>query len=119
MYTAPRIGLLREGKTPPDTRVALTPRQCRDMMKAVPGLSIVAQSSPTRCYIDDEYRAEGIPVVKDLSDCDILLGIKEVKVEEMIPDKTYLFFSHTKKAQPYNQALMQAMISKAHPNGRL
>ncbi len=112
MYSAHRIGLIREGKTPPDTRVALTPRQCRDMMKAMPGLSIVAQSSPTRCYTDDEYRAEGIPVMQDMSDCDILLGIKEVKIEELIPDKTYFFFSHTKKAQPYNQPLMQAMIAK-------
>jgi saccharopine dehydrogenase (NAD+, L-lysine forming) len=112
MYNVPRIGLIREGKTPPDTRVALTPRQCRDLMKAIPGLTIVAQSSPSRCYIDDEYRAEGVRVQEDMSDCDILLGIKEVCVEDLIPDKTYMFFSHTKKAQAYNRGLMQAMIAK-------
>lgn len=111
MYTT-RIGLIREGKNPPDTRVAFTPRQCREIMKAYPGLTIVAASSPTRCFTDDEYRAEGIEVVSDTTDCDILLGIKEVKVEELIPDKTYLFFSHTKKAQAYNRGLMQAMIQK-------
>jgi alanine dehydrogenase len=112
MYTATKIGLIREGKNPPDTRVALTPRQCREMMKAIPGLEIVAQSSPTRCFTDDEYRTEGIPVVQQVADCDILLGIKEVNIEDLIPDKTYLFFSHTKKGQAYNQGLMQAMIKK-------
>ncbi len=110
MYSAHCIGLLREVKTPPDTRVALTPRQCRDLMKSMPGLRIIAQSSPTRCFTDDEYRGEGVAVTDDLHACDILLGIKEVKMEELIAGKTYLFFSHTKKAQPYNQGLMQAMI---------
>lgn len=112
MYRATRIGLVREGKTPPDNRVALTPRQCRELMKSIPGLSIVAQRSAIRCFSDDEYRQEGIPVVDDLSDCDILLGIKEVRIEDLIRGKTYLFFSHTKKAQPYNRPLMQAMIKK-------
>jgi alanine dehydrogenase len=112
MYSATKIGLIREGKNPPDTRVALTPRQCRELMKAIPQLDIVAQSSPARCYTDDEYRNEGIPVVQNVSDCDILLGIKEVNVDDLVPDKTYLFFSHTKKAQPYNRPLMQAMIQK-------
>lgn len=112
MYRATRIGLIREGKTPPDNRVALTPRQCRELVKSTPGLSIFAQRSATRCFSDDEFRHEGIPVLDDLSDCDILLGIKEVKIDDLIPGKTYLFFSHTKKAQPYNQPLMQALIQK-------
>src|ERR1043165_4817941 len=107
MYIATRIGLIREGKTPPDTRVALTPRQCRELMKSIPGLTIVAQPSPIRCFTDDEFRAEGVAIVEDLSSCDILLGIKEVKPDDFIPGKTYLFFSHTKKAQLYNQAMMQ------------
>jgi hypothetical protein len=41
-----------------------------------------------------------------------MLGIKEVNIDDLVPGKTYLFFSHTKKAQPYNQGLMQAMIQK-------
>src|ERR1051325_2584709 len=128
MYSPTRIGLIREGKTPPDTRVALTPRQCRELMKAIPGLSIVVQPSAIRCFTDDEYRTEGIAVVEDMSDCDILLGIKEVNIDDLIYGKTYLFFSHTKKAQPYNQEMMQAMIRKhvrmvdyeclTHPDGQ-
>jgi len=112
MYIAPRIGLIREGKTPPDTRVALTPQQCVQIMYDHPGLRIVVQPSPNRCYKDHEYTDAGIPLQEDLSDCDIILGIKEVPVDALIADKTYFFFSHTKKAQPYNKPLMQALITK-------
>ncbi|PZF72622.1 NAD(P)-dependent oxidoreductase [Taibaiella soli] len=107
-----RIGLIRERKTPPDTRVALTPKQCANLMQQYPGMTIVVEPSPNRCYTDDEYRAEGITIQEDLSDCDVLLGIKEVKIDYLIPGKTYFFFSHTKKKQPYNQKLMQALIEK-------
>lgn len=107
-----RIGLIRERKTPPDTRVALTPKQCANLIQQYPGMSIVVEPSPNRCYSDDEYRAEGITIQDDLSDCDVLLGIKEVKIDYLIPGKTYFFFSHTKKKQPYNQKLMHALIEK-------
>lgn len=107
-----RIGLIRERKTPPDTRVALTPKQCANLLQQYPDISIVVQPSPDRCYSDDEYRAEGITIQEDLNDCDVLLGIKEVKIDYLIPGKTYFFFSHTKKKQPYNQKLMRAMIEK-------
>ena len=127
MYTT-RIGLIREGKNPPDTRVALSPLQCAEIMMEYPGLKIVAQPSPIRCFRDEEYDAAGISLQEDLSDCDILLGIKEVPVEQLIPGKTYFFFSHTKKAQPYNKPLMQALIAKrirmidyeclTHPDGQ-
>jgi len=107
-----RIGLIRERKNPPDTRVPLTPAQCRTIMQSYPGLEIVAETSPDRCYSDDEYRTAGIPILTDLSSCDILLGVKEVPVDVLIPGKTYFFFSHTKKMQPYNRKLMKGLISK-------
>ena len=112
MYIRTRIGLIREGKTPPDTRVAFTPQQCVAVMHEHPGVTIVAQPSPARCFADAEYEAAGIVLQEDLSDCDVLLGIKEVPIDELIPGKTYFFFSHTKKAQLYNQPLMQALIAK-------
>ena len=107
-----RIGLIRERKSPPDTRVALTPEQCVHIIQTYPGLQVVAESSPDRCYTDDEYRAAGIEVRTDMSDCDVLMGIKEVKEEYIVPNKTYFFFSHTKKKQPYNQQMMHALIEK-------
>lgn len=107
-----RIGLIKEGKTPADNRVALTPAQCKWIHKNMPDVSVVVQTSATRCFTDREYASAGVPVREDLSDCDILLGIKEVPVNQLIPNKTYLFFSHTKKKQPYNQKLFRAIIEK-------
>lgn len=107
-----RIGLIRERKSPADSRVALTPQQCADIMKEYPDLKLLVEPSPDRCYKDDEYRDAGIELTDDLTQCDILLGIKEVKEEYIVPGKTYFFFSHTKKKQPYNQKMMQALIDK-------
>jgi saccharopine dehydrogenase (NAD+, L-lysine-forming) len=106
------IGLIREGKTPADNRVALTPAQCKWVHKNTNDVKIVVQSSPQRCFTDKEYRSAGVEVTEDMSHCNVLFGIKEVPVEELIPDKTYLFFSHTKKAQLHNQKLMRAMVEK-------
>ena len=96
-----RIGLLKEGKVPSDNRVALTPSQCKWLHKAHPEIEIIAQSSPHRCFSDAEYERAGVQVKSDLLNCDILLGIKEVPTHELIPGKTYLFFSHTRKKQPF------------------
>ena len=71
---------------------------------------VIVQSSPNRCYTDREYIAAGITVQDDVSDCDILFGIKETNKETLIPGKTYLFFSHTKKKQPYNQQLFKTIL---------
>src|SRR5215204_5375324 len=96
------IGLLREGKIPEDNRVALTPAQCKWLQKSDPGLKIIAQRSAARCFSDLEYERAGITLTEDLGSCDILLGIKEVPPTYLIDNKTYLFFSHTRKKQPYN-----------------
>jgi alanine dehydrogenase len=107
-----KIGLLREGKVPVDNRVALTPSQGKWLQQQFSDVRIIAQHSPHRCFPDREYAMAGIEVRENLDDCDILLGIKEVPIEMLIPDKTYLFFSHTKKKQPYNQALFRAILDK-------
>ena len=104
------IGLIREGKIPGDNRVALTPNQCKWIQKNFNDLRIVVQHSQNRCFLDDEYIKAGIPVKEDLSECDILMGIKEVPVEMLIPNKTYFIFSHTKKLQPHNKELLQSIL---------
>ncbi len=106
-----KIGLIREGKIPADNRVALTPKQCKWIQENM-AVIIKVQHSETRCYKDKEYTDEGIEVKANVDDCDIFLGIKEVPVDMLVPDKMYLFFSHTKKMQPYNQKLIQAIINK-------
>ncbi len=96
----------------PDERVPLTPKQCRMIMDQDADVQILVEASPTRCFADADYVAEGVTVTEDLSGCDILLGVKEVPVDYLMPGKTYFFFSHTKKKQPHNQGLMHALIAK-------
>ena len=108
----PVIGLIKEGKVPSDNRVALTPKQCRYLLDQFPSWDIIVESSPNRCFKDKEYQKEGIKVVEDISAADILLGIKEVPISQLIPHKKYLFFSHTKKAQTFNKALFHVMMDK-------
>jgi saccharopine dehydrogenase (NAD+, L-lysine-forming) len=106
------IGLIREGKQPADNRVALTPAQCKWIQKNATDVRIIAQPSAHRCFPDRDYQLAGIEVREDLDCCDMLLGIKEVPVDELLPGKTYLFFSHTKKQQAYNRPLFRAMLEK-------
>jgi len=107
-----KLGLIREEKTPSDNRVALTPAQCKWLHLNFDDVRVTVQGSPHRCYSDAEYRQAGVEVRDDISECNVLLGIKEVPVNKLIPGKTYLFFSHTKKQQPHNQKLFRAMIDQ-------
>jgi saccharopine dehydrogenase (NAD+, L-lysine-forming) len=104
------IGLIREGKIPSDNRVALTPAQCKFLITHFDDIQIKVQSSKNRCFSDQEYQLAGIEVTEDLSNCNLLLGIKEVPITQLIPNKKYIFFSHTKKKQLYNQNLLHAMM---------
>lgn len=106
------IGLIREGKVPADNRVALIPAQCKWLVKHFPDIRILVQTSANRCFSDEEYEQAGIEVTDDLSTCNLLLGIKEVPVDQLLDNKKYLFFSHTRKKQPHNQAMMHAMMDK-------
>ncbi|MFN9711211.1 MAG: alanine dehydrogenase, partial [Bacteroidota bacterium] len=100
------IALIREGKIPADNRVALTPAQCKWLKQNSPDINILVQPSPTRCFPDKDYAQAGAIVSEEIDKGDVLLGIKEVPKEQLIANKTYLFFSHTKKAQPHNKPLM-------------
>lgn len=106
------IGIIREEKIPADNRVALIPSQCKWLLKNFKGLTIYVQPSSNRCFSDREYERAGAILTEDLSKADLLFGIKEVRVESLLAGKTYLFFSHTKKLQPYNQLLFKTMIQK-------
>lgn len=107
-----KLGVIREGKVPPDKRVPLTPKQCKLVEMKFPQVKVVVQTSEVRAFKDEEYAAEGIEVVTDLSDCDIIMGVKEVNIPDLIPGKKYLFFSHTIKKQPYNRNLLRAILER-------
>ena len=104
------IGLIREGKVPPDKRVPLTPSQCKELMEKFPGIKIYVQPSVKRCFPDEEYTAAGVTVGEYMEECNVLMGIKEVPKQELIAGKTYFFFSHTIKKQPYNRNLLRKLL---------
>ncbi|MEO0403683.1 MAG: NAD(P)-dependent oxidoreductase [Bacteroidota bacterium] len=107
-----KIGIIREGKNPPDKRVPLAPKQVKEVMQQYPDVNWVVQNSEVRKYQNDQYAALGVKMSDDLSDCDILFGVKEVPIEQLIPNSTYFFFSHTYKLQPYNAKLLQSILDK-------
>jgi saccharopine dehydrogenase (NAD+, L-lysine forming) len=107
-----KIGIIKEGKNPPDKRVALTPSQCEYILNNYSDVEIYVQASNIRKFKDEEYQKLGVAVVESVEDCDILIGVKEVPIEQLIPNKKYLFFSHTFKEQPYNRQLLKAVIDK-------
>jgi len=107
-----KVGILREGKIPVDRRVLLTPDQCLEVLKRYPHVELLIQPSDVRCISNKEYAQKGLKLQEDLSECDILLGIKEVPIHLLMADKTYLFFSHTIKKQSHNQRLFQEIAAK-------
>src|SRR5690348_2309583 len=94
-----KVGIIREDKIPHDKRVPFTPEQCSLIKKDYPEVELVIQPSDWRAFMNEEYQQEGIKLQEDVSDCDILMGIKEVPKEKLIDGKTYAFFSHTIKQQ--------------------
>ncbi|WP_291906618.1 NAD(P)-dependent oxidoreductase [Chitinophaga sp. CB10] len=128
MQNSVQIGLIREEKQPHDNRVAFTPRQCQWIMHHFPQVTLYAQPSPHRCFKDEEYAKAGVIISPNLENCSVLLGIKEVPPASLLPGKTYLFFSHTKKKQPHNREMLQEILRKnirlidyeclVHPDGQ-
>ncbi len=104
------FAVLKERKTPPDHRVPLTPEQCVALQKRFPDAQMVIESSDIRVYSDRAYINLGLEVLEDISHADVMLGVKEVPVEALIPNKSYLFFSHTIKKQPYNRNLLRSIL---------
>jgi len=107
-----KVAILKETKTPPDRRTAIAPKQALELIEKFPNVELVIQKSDIRAYKNEEYLALGLTLVDDVSDCDILIGVKEVEIKELIPNKTYLFFSHTAKKQEYNRPLLQKLLQE-------
>ena len=107
-----KFGIIRECKNPPDKRVVLTPKACSALNETFKEIEIIVERSANRTYADQEYRACGIEVTEDVSSAEVLLGVKEVPIDGLVPNKKYFFFSHTIKKQPYNRDLLRAILDK-------
>lgn len=107
-----KFGIIKERKNPPDRRVVFSPKKIVEFQERFPKAEIVVEPSEIRIFSDDEYKNLGIQLNKDLADCNVLIGVKEVPIEALIPNKKYFFFSHTIKKQPYNRKLLRAILDK-------
>jgi alanine dehydrogenase len=107
-----KFGIIKERKNPPDRRVVFSPNELTKIKQLYPSCTVKVESSDIRIFTDVQYQSMGIEVANDISDCDVLFGVKEVPVDNLIPNKAYFFFSHTIKKQPYNRKLLQAVLEK-------
>jgi len=107
-----KFAIIKERKNPPDRRVVFSPSELVKVQNQFPEADFKIESSDIRVFTDKAYRAKGFKVSHDVSDCDVMLGVKEVPVEALIPNKKYFFFSHTIKKQPHNRKLLQAILEK-------
>ena len=107
-----KFGIIKERKSPPDRRVVFSPSELAKLKQLYHEATVEVESSDIRIFSDAQYKSMGITVTDDVSDCDVLFGVKEVPVENLIPNKAYFFFSHTIKKQPYNRKLLKAILEK-------
>ena len=107
-----KFAIIKERKNPPDRRVVFSPEKLAEARSQFPSAEFIVESSDIRIFPDDAYAKLGFKVTEDVSDCDVMIGVKEVPLEHLIPNKKYFFFSHTIKKQPYNRKLLQAILKK-------
>lgn len=107
-----KFALIKERKTPPDRRVVFSPEKLKEAVKKFPGADFTVESSDIRIFPDEAYRQARFKVSEDVSDCDVMLGVKEVPIPALVANKKYFFFSHTIKKQPYNRDLLRAILEK-------
>jgi alanine dehydrogenase len=107
-----KFAIIKERKNPPDRRVVFSPSKLTEAKNQFPKAAFKVESSDIRVFPDAAYQKAGFEVVNGVSDCDVMLGVKEVPIDALIPNKKYFFFSHTIKKQPYNRKLLQAILEK-------
>ena len=106
------FAIIKERKNPPDRRVVFSPKKLKELLEKFPKANATVESSDIRVFSDEQYKDIGLNVSSDLSNCEVMIGVKEVPVNALIPNKKYFFFSHTIKKQPYNRTLLQAILEK-------
>ena len=106
------FAIIKERKNPPDRRVVFSPSKLKQAAAQYPDARFIVESSDVRIFPDQAYKDAGFEVLQDVSQADVLIGVKEVPIDALLPNKKYFFFSHTIKKQPYNRALLQAMLAK-------
>jgi len=104
------IGIRRENKNKWERRVALVPSDCKKLIEQ--GIKIILQPSSLRCFTDKQYSEVGVEVSEDISIANVIIGVKEVPLDCLLPNKTFLYFSHTIKGQPANMPALNDLLKK-------
>lgn len=107
-----KFAIIKERKNPPDRRVVFSPKDLKQLKTNFPEAELVVEASDIRVFKDADYQLEGFQVSDNVSDADVMFGVKEVPLDALIPNKKYFFFSHTIKKQPYNRKLLKAILDK-------
>ena len=104
------LSIIKEARID-ENRTPLVPSQISNLLDKLSNLKIIVQPSKNRCFKDEDYLKAGAEITDDLSNADIILGVKEVEISKLIENKTYLFFSHTSKVRQYiNKATQDKAI---------
>jgi alanine dehydrogenase len=107
-----KFGIIKERKNPPDRRVVFSPEKLKEFQEKFSDAQIKVESSNIRVFSNESYEEKGLEVTNEVTDCDVLFGVKEVPIDALINNKKYFFFSHTIKKQPYNRDLLNAVLDK-------
>ncbi len=104
------IAIRKENIEPTEKRSPMTPAQVATLINE--GLSVTVEPWDNRYFSADRWREAGARVSEDMSAANIIFGVKEVPVEDLLPGRPHVFFSHTIKGQSYNMPLLQAVLDK-------
>lgn len=104
------IGIRREDKSIWERRAPIIPEHVKELVED--GITVVVQPSDIRAFSEEEYTNAGAIVSEDLSDCNVVFGVKEIPKQYFREGGTYCFFSHTIKGQPYNMDMLRELVNK-------
>lgn len=102
------LGIRREDKNKWETRTPLVPAHVSRLVAK--GIRVIVQPNPNRCISDSEFARAGAEINEDLSHCDVVLAVKEVPIDKLLPETTYMFFAHVIKGQEHNMPMLEHML---------
>lgn len=103
------IGIRHEDKYLLERRSPLIPSHIERLVKEE-GMKVFVQTSEKRIFTDEKYQNAGAKIVANLKDADVIFGVKEMPLDFFEPNKTYVFFAHVIKSQPYNMPMLKKMM---------
>lgn len=104
-----KIGIREEDKYVAERRVSITPDHAKRLLEKHQ-IEVHFKPSKKRIYRDEEFLAAGCKPDESLTDPDIIFGVKEIPINSFEKNKTYIFFSHVIKGQPYNMPMLKKMM---------